>query len=80
MLHENLQDAGEIIENILTQPLHVPGARENTSLYDAARNYDPHNPATSDLRKIVLSFLQFPSPTETMLRELDILLEELAES
>lgn len=77
MLQENLQDAGEIIENILTQPLHVPGGKE-TSLYEAARSYDPHNAATSDLRKIMLSFLQFPAPTETMLRELEILLDELS--
>ncbi len=78
MLQENLKDAAEIVENILTQPLEIPGAKQNVSLYDAARNYDPHNAAASDLRKIILSFLQYPEPTETLLRELDMLVDDLS--
>ncbi len=77
MLNEDLKDAGEIIENILTQPLSLPGAKKDISLLDAARSFDTAEAMSSDLRKILLSFLQFPEPTDTMLRELEILQEEL---
>ena len=77
MLNENLKDAGEIIETILTQPLSIPGAKADISLLEAANRFDPKEAMTSDFRKILLSFLQFPEPTETLLRELEILQEEL---
>lgn len=78
MIDENLEDAGGIIENILTQPLFIPGAKSDVSLLEAAQNFDPAKAESSDLRKILLSFLQFPEPTKTMLRELEILQEELS--
>ena len=77
MIDENLEDSGNIIENILTQPLMIPGAKADVSLLEAAQNFDPDHAGTSDLRKILLSFLQFPEPTKTMLRELEIIQEEL---
>lgn len=77
MLRENIKDSGEIVENILTQPLSIPGARADTCLFEAAKNFHPSEAMTSDLRKILLSFLQFPEPTKTLLRELEILIEEL---
>ena len=77
MLRENVKDAGEIIQNILTQPLSIPGAKEDSNLIEAAKQFDSQQAMTSDLRKIILSFLQFPEPTETMLRELEILQEDL---
>jgi hypothetical protein len=77
MIRENLQDAGEIIQNILTQPLSIPGAKPGLTLLQAAADFDPRNPIQSDLRKIILSFLQFPEQTETLLRELDLLKEDL---
>ncbi len=76
MIREDLKDAGEIIQNVLTQPLSIPGIKGNLSLLQAAKNYDPRNPLGSDLRKILLSFLQFPEQTETLIRELEILREE----
>lgn len=77
MIREDLKDAGEIIQNVLTQPLSIPEIRSDLSLLQAAKNYDPRNPLGSDLRKILLSFLQFPEQTDTLLRELQILSEEL---
>ncbi len=77
MLRENLQDAGQIIQNILTQPLSILGAKENISLIEAASYFHEEDAMTSDLRKIVLSFLQFPEPTEIMIRELQWLEEDL---
>lgn len=77
MLKEDLKDAGEILENILTQPLSIPGAKADISLLEAAKNFEESQAMTSDLRKILFSFLQFPEPTTMMLRELEILAEEL---
>lgn len=77
MLREDLKDSGEIIENILTQPLSIPGAKADISLLDAAKNYQSSEAMTSDLRKILFSFMQFPEPTAMMLREMEILAEEL---
>ena len=77
MIDENLEDARNIIENILTQPLKIPGAKSGISLLQAAQQYDPAQAESSLLRQILMSFLQFPEPTKTMLRELEILQEEL---
>ncbi len=77
MLRENLQDAGQIIQNILTQPLAIADATPDITLLKAAESFNPEEAMTSDLRKILLSFIQFPEPTETMLRELQWLAEDL---
>jgi hypothetical protein len=77
MINENLKDTGEIIQNILTQPLSIPGEKLPLSLLQAAKDFDSNHPIESDLRKILLSFLQFPEQTETLLRELDILKQDL---
>lgn len=77
MLEEDLQDAGEIIQNILTQPLALPGEKKDINLFEAAQNYKKETALTSHLRKIFISFMQFPEPTQIMLRELEIILDDL---
>ena len=77
MIYENLEDAGDIIENILTQPLAIPGATKEVSLLQAAMELDPIHIESSSLRQILLSFLQFPEPTKMMLREMEILQNDL---
>lgn len=77
MLRENLKDAGVIVDNILTQPLDIPGATRNISLLEAAKNFDPENTENSDLRKILLNLIKYPEETQTMLRELELLLNDL---
>ena len=77
MLQENLTDAGEIIQNILTQPLSVPGGKANLSLLEAAKSFNTQDALVSDLRKILLNFLQFPEATNRMLLELERLIDTL---
>lgn len=77
MLRENLKDAGEIIQNILTQPLSIPGTKKDISLLAAAKHFDPSQSLLSDTRKILYSLMQFPEPTEFMIQELEILRNEL---
>jgi hypothetical protein len=74
MLKENLKDAGEIIQTIITQPLSIPGATENVTLLSAAENYDKD---PNDLTKILQAFLDYPEPTHTLLTELELLAKDL---
>lgn len=77
MLEENVQDAGEIIQNILAQPLTIPGEKKDYSLLEAAQAFTTKSALTSQLRKILISFMQFPEPTEILLRELELMKDEL---
>ncbi len=77
MLKENLKDAGEIIQNILNQSLAITGASDNISLQHAAKKFDPNQAKNSDLRKILLTLMQYPEHTEILLRELDLILQDL---
>lgn len=72
MLKENLEDAALILQNILTQPLSIPGASPNISLLDAAQNGDK-----TDLRKILEAFRTYPELTQSLLTELDLLQQDL---
>lgn len=72
MLKENLEDAAQILQNILTQPLDIPGATESVSLLSAARNTDK-----SDLRKILEAFRRYPELTQSLLTELELLYQDL---
>lgn len=77
MLKENLKDSGEIIQNILHQPLSIPGAKENITLLEAARTFDSNHYMDADLRKILFTLIQYPEHTEIMIRELELILEDL---
>ncbi|HSX03323.1 MAG TPA: hypothetical protein VLG76_01195 [Rhabdochlamydiaceae bacterium] len=77
MLKENLKDAGEIIQNILNQPLSITGAKDGISLYKAAKNFDSNEAANSDLRKILLTFLQYPEHTQILFQELELILKDI---
>jgi len=77
MLRENLRDAGQIIQNILTQPVVVPEISDETTLFSAAQNYREGEGADSTLSKVMLSFLRYPEPTQVLIQELEILHKEL---
>lgn len=72
MLKENIEDASEILQNILTQPLDIPGATKNISLLSAAQN-----PDKTDLRKILQAFRSYPDLTQSLLVELELLYQDL---
>ncbi|HKZ00015.1 MAG TPA: hypothetical protein VJ112_02500 [Rhabdochlamydiaceae bacterium] len=77
MLQENLKDASVIIQNILNQPLALEGKKEEVSLFEAALKFDPNNADGSDLSLILKSFIDYPEPTHTLLRELELLSDDL---
>lgn len=72
MLRENIEDAAQILQNILTQPLDIPGATPNVSLLNAAQN-----PDKSDLKKILQAFRSYPDLTQSLLTELELLYQDL---
>jgi hypothetical protein len=72
MLRENYQDASQIIQNIITQPLAIPGASESISLLAAAQDTDSNN-----LRKILEAFHTYPELTQLLTTELDLLARDL---
>jgi len=78
MLRENLKDAGQIVQNIISQPLSIPGIGKEISLHEAAKRYNPKDPSTSELKKMLETFLQYPNATEAMLTELELLCCDLA--
>jgi hypothetical protein len=77
MLRENLRDAGEIIENILSQPLSINGLEKNISLLEAAQIY-LDNPSSPELKKVAETFLQYPDAFQLMLQELKLLSKDLS--
>ncbi len=76
MLRENLRDAGEIIKNILTQPLAIPGLPKNISLYEASKHY-LEDRSSPELKKMLETFLQHPAALEVMLQEFRLLAQDL---
>lgn len=77
MLRENLRDAGEIVENILTQPLSISGLQKNISLLEASKIY-LENPSSPELKKVVETFLQYPDAFKLMVQELKLLAQDLS--
>jgi len=77
MLKENLKDAGEIISNILQQPLAITGSTQTVSLIEAAKDYKKNSAFYSDLSHILLSFVEYPESTQNLLTELDLICVDL---
>ncbi|MEI8329333.1 MAG: hypothetical protein WCG14_04975 [Chlamydiia bacterium] len=77
MLYEDLQDAAIIIQNILNQPLSTREHKEDLTLLSAAISFDETGTPASHLQQIMQSFIEYRDPTETLIRELDILSDEL---
>ena len=77
MLYENLKDAALIVQNILNQPLSIANTSEDVTLLSAAISFDNEGMPASYLQQIMQTFIEYKDPTETLIRELDILVEEL---
>ena len=77
MLYENLKDAAIIIGNILNQPLSIADISNDVTLLSAAISFDNTGMPESHLQQIMQTFIEYNDPTETLIRELDILVDEL---
>lgn len=76
MLKEKLYDAGEIVETILTQPLSIPGLPKNVSLIEASKHFLA-DPNSTELKKMLETFLRHPAALEIMLQEFKLLSQDL---
>ncbi|NDD57971.1 MAG: hypothetical protein EBZ47_01785 [Chlamydiae bacterium] len=77
MLYENLKDAAIIVHNILNQPLSIQENKEDITMLSAAISFDENGMPASHLQQVMQTFVEYSDPTETLIRELDILSEEL---
>ncbi len=77
MLRDNLKDSAEILFNILNQPLEIPGISERVTLLQALQSYASQQPNNSDLSKMLRTFASNPEPTETLIRELQLIAHDL---
>lgn len=78
MLRETIKDSAEILNNILNQPLDIPGIAENISLLQAVQNYPQQQPELSDLSKMLQTFAHNPVPTQTLIQELQLIINDLS--
>jgi hypothetical protein len=77
MLYENIKDAAIIVQNIINQPLAIADASQDITLLSAALSFGSDAMPASYLESIMKKFVEYQDPTETLIRELDILANEL---
>lgn len=78
MLRENLKDSAEILSNILQQPLEIPDIPQNITLLQAIQNFATQQPDNSDLSKMLRTFASNPEPTQTLIQELQLIVNDLS--
>jgi hypothetical protein len=77
MYKENLKDAGEIIHTILHQPFTATGNANPLSLIETAKEFKKHPTSYSELSRVLLSFVEYPESTQSLLVELDLICADL---
>lgn len=80
MFQESFIDAAIIVQNILNQPLSMPEAEKDITLLSAAISFNEQGVPDSYLSQIMETFIIYPGPTETLIRELELLSEDLNSS
>jgi len=77
MLRDNLHDAGQIVQHILSQPLVLPGLPKELSLLKAAQKY-LEDPTSLEFPKMLETFLHNRAAMDVMLQELKLLAADLS--
>jgi hypothetical protein len=80
VLKENLADSVQIIDNILKQPLSIPGHPEELSVLEAVQDFCQTKGQSSKLKEVLAMFTRYPDPTHLMLRELELISNDLEKS
>jgi hypothetical protein len=80
MFQESFSDAAIIVHNILNQPLSIPETDKDITLLSAAISFNESGVPDSYLSQIMQTFIIYPGPTETLIRELELLSEDLNSS
>jgi hypothetical protein len=69
-----LHDTGQIVQNIISQPLSIPELTKNISLLKAAEIYQK-DPAS--LQHVLETFQQYSEATKILVQELELLARDL---
>lgn len=77
MKRTQVKEAGRSMQEILRQPLALPGEPHMLSLLQAAEVYSPAEGTHSHLAKILTLMAQHPEATDVLLRELELLQRSL---
>lgn len=80
MFQESFADAALIVQNILNQPLSIPKAEKDITLLSAALSFNENGIPSSYLSEIMQTLIIYQGPTETLIRELELLSEDLTSS
>jgi hypothetical protein len=80
MFQESFADAAMIVQNILNQPLSIEETDQDITLLSAAIAFNESGVPSSYLSQIMESFIIYPGPTETLIKELEILSDDLGTS
>ena len=80
MFQESFSDAAIIVQNILNQPLAIPEADKDITLLSSALCFNESGVPSSYLSQIMQTLIIYPGPTETLIRELELLSEDLNSS
>ncbi len=80
MFQESFADAATIVQNILNQPLSVKETDKDVTRLSAAIAFNESGVPSSCLSQIMQTLIIYPGPTETLIKELEILSEDLGSS
>ncbi len=80
MFQESFADAAVIVQNILNQPLSMHKSNKDITLLNAAIAFNESGVPSSYLSQIMESFIIYPGPTETLIKELELLSDDLSSS
>lgn len=76
-MKKTVRATAEILSNILSLSLEIPGAATPVSLLTATLNYPTADAVNSDLSKILQTFVKYPESTQALIQELELLSRDL---
>ncbi len=80
MFQESFSDAAIIVQNILNQPLSIPETDKDITLLNAALSFNESGVPSSYLSQIMQTLIIYSGPTEMLIRELELLSDDLNSS
>ena len=74
--HEDVKEIGELVKNIFLQPLATKKEKPLT-IINAVKSFSKQQAKESDLSAILLEYVIYSESTESFIRELELLSEDL---
>jgi len=80
MFQESFADAAMIVQNIINQPLSIEETNQDITLLSSAIAFNESGVPSSYLSQIMQNLIIYPGPTETLIKELELLSDDLGTS